>query len=690
MKMFNKQNFCHIASNNRNDVKVGVFVYKTTDNLDTVKASGYFNEKIIDINLHDLIIHEWHDPTDRTKVQYNLLCVTERTLDNVGTTIIHTKWDETVHDTLDAITATLNNLPNVYLKLDGTNIMTGPLKMRSSVSFKGAIAPSWDGVGFYKLNDNDSLTLMASMESTDGLTPAQNNTYNIGKASYKWKDAHIARVITAVLNNGYDIAVPVTNQAETLALKSDVDLAANSGRMITDEGVWYAKMDAAGTIPAEAAVEGRNYADFTQVDVDNNPIIVIYTYTSGAWTQTETITPPAEYDGYVPVTSKIWDIQEQAGQQGGRILWNHQSKDFTPYPLIISFEDAALSGTPTAPNLSAGSPNNQIVNKQSLNDALVNHGTGRNVGDIFFTARTDNALNGAVECNGAIYNTTDFTGAQSIGELLEDGKVPYVSMADYATALAADGSVGVFGWDGTGNTTFKVPTLTDIFIETGTAAQVGDYLAPSAPNVKATVPNIYRNNTGDVTGALNSTHETTEIRHTQTGGGWDVTPATLGIDASQASPVYKDSATTIQPNAVRYRAMIQLAISASDEAVATCTAVTSDVANLNTHRVIEFQAPTAQNNYTWYRKYADGWVEQGGHCEGDGLYDGTITINLPVTMSSAHYHVQKTNCWYYNAANANYVIFNIWNKTTTSFDAYLSNQTTDGDGFDWEVKGMAA
>ena len=30
------------------------------------------------------------------------------------------------------------------------------------------------------------------------------------------------------------------------------------------------------------------------------------------------------------------------------------------------------------------------------------------------------------------------------------------------------------------------------------------------------------------------------------------------------------------------------------------------------HRCIEFQAPTAENGYTWYRKYADGWVEQGG------------------------------------------------------------------------------
>ncbi|MBP9999681.1 MAG: hypothetical protein KBT14_03260, partial [Proteobacteria bacterium] len=28
--------------------------------------------------------------------------------------------------------------------------------------------------------------------------------------------------------------------------------------------------------------------------------------------------------------------------------------------------------------------------------------------------------------------------------------------------------------------------------------------------------------------------------------------------------------------------------------------------------VVESQTPTAENNYTWYRKYKSGWVEQGG------------------------------------------------------------------------------
>lgn len=688
--MFNKQNFCHIASNNRNDVKVGVFVYKTTDDLATVSTSGYFNDKIIDINLHDLIIHEWHDSTDRTKVQRNVLCVIERTLDNVGTAVIKSKWEGDIEQDIADLQTYVDQ---TFVRKDGTSIMTGPLKIRAG-SMQGAVAAYWDGVGFFKLNSDNSVTLLASMEATDGLCPATNNTYNLGKTNYKWKDAYIARVITSVINNGFDIAVPVTNQAETLALKSEVDTAANSGSQLTNKGVWYAKMYAATVVPTGAEYDGRNYADFSQTDINGDPIIVLYEGQSGAWVQTQTITPPADYNGYVTITSKIWDIAEQTGQQGGLVLWAFNTKTFTPYPKIISFEDAALTGTPTAPNLSAGSPNNQIVNKQSLGDALANHGTGRNVGDIFFTARTDNGLNGAVECNGATYNTTDFDGAQSIGELLEDGKVPYVSMADYATALAADGSVGVFGWDGTGNTTFKVPTLTDIFIETGTAAQVGDYIAPGLPNITGEYLPVGMGFPYGTygTGALYETGNATRKNVGQSSNNYNNTK-TIGFDASRSSSLYKNSVTTVQPNAVRYRAMIQLAISASDEAVATCTAVTSDVADLKDHRVIAFQAPTAENNYTWYRKYADGWVEQGGLTTESATGNNSnysLSITLAVEMADNNY-TGWCSAGFAGGSSWNGPYLDSGSSTTTvaKFGGWVSGSTTIT-AHAWEVKGIAA
>lgn len=239
--MFKTQNFCHIASNNRNQVKVGVFVYRTTDSLATVSASGYFNERIIDLKLHDIIIHEQIDASDATKVKQNFLCVVERTLTNVKVKIMDTDEVDGANTALSNLTTTgkanisakgTYNSSATYtsgtvgaaikgkVNIDGSSIMTGPLKMRAG-SMQCAIAPYWDGVGFFKLNSDNSVTLLASMEATDGLCPAANNTYNLGKTNYKWKDLYVSRVITGVLNNGANINVPTV--AGTLARVEDIE-----------------------------------------------------------------------------------------------------------------------------------------------------------------------------------------------------------------------------------------------------------------------------------------------------------------------------------------------------------------------------------------------------------------------------------------------------------------------------------
>ena len=367
--MFNKQNFCHVASNNRNEQKAGIFVYKTTDNLATVSVSGYFNEKIIDINLHDFIIHEWHDPTDRTKVEYNLLCVVERTLENVGTSVIKTNWEKGIEALIEQIQTDLNGKVNI----NGTSIMTGPLKMAAG-SMRGAISPYFNGISFFRMDAQGNLLgAIASLTNTD-FKPFEDTTMDLGTTDRKFKTLYVTNI-----NNGYDIAVPVTNSADTLALKSEVDLAANSGDQLTPKGVWYAKMYAA-TVPP-AATDGTNYADFSQVDGNGDPIIVLYERQSGAWVQTDTITPPADYNGYVTVTSKIWDIPEQAGQQGGKVLWSHNQKTFTPYPQIISFEDAALTGNSTVV-MPLNPTNDNIANKGYVDSAVAASAAGVDLFDI--------------------------------------------------------------------------------------------------------------------------------------------------------------------------------------------------------------------------------------------------------------------------------------------------------------------
>lgn len=74
--------------------------------------------------------------------------------------------------------------------------------------------------------------------------------------------------------------------------------------------------------------------------------------------------------------------------------------------------------------------------------------------------------------------------------------------------------------------------------------------------------------------------------------------------------------------------------------------------------VIESQMPTGENNYTWYRKYKSGWVEQGG-------ISNTQLVVLPVAMANAHYHIQLTGIC--EAPTNNIFLFGYRDVTTTGF-----------------------
>ena len=105
--------------------------------------------------------------------------------------------------------------------------------------------------------------------------------------------------------------------------------------------------------------------------------------------------------------------------------------------------------------------------------------------------------------------------------------------------------------------------------------------------------------------------------------------------------------------------------------------------------VIDYQEPTAANNYTWYRKYKSGWVEQGGLCSG-------TAENNPVTMSiemrDTEYQVlaisdptDSVNGWGWITISRN-------TKTTTGFS--LGCRYGSGNVLPvrthWQVSGIAA
>ena len=106
----------------------------------------------------------------------------------------------------------------------------------------------------------------------------------------------------------------------------------------------------------------------------------------------------------------------------------------------------------------------------------------------------------------------------------------------------------------------------------------------------------------------------------------------------------------------------------------------------NVDFVIERQEPNAGNNYTWYRKYKSGWVEQGGQFGGDGA--GGITKTLPIEMADINYEVivsaNVSDGTFFGTAYKNSTTqITVW---TTN---YLGGMTRQA-GSHWRVSGMAA
>ena len=104
--------------------------------------------------------------------------------------------------------------------------------------------------------------------------------------------------------------------------------------------------------------------------------------------------------------------------------------------------------------------------------------------------------------------------------------------------------------------------------------------------------------------------------------------------------------------------------------------------------VVAWQNPTMENNYTWYRRYKSGWVEQG---------QGLLTINnstvvlhvLPIEMANTNYTVVITSNMN-NSGTGSYAVgvdlVTSTNFTTRGWGAGNSKVNT----FSWYVCGMAA
>ena len=127
--------------------------------------------------------------------------------------------------------------------------------------------------------------------------------------------------------------------------------------------------------------------------------------------------------------------------------------------------------------------------------------SSHNIGDIFFTTRTDNSLNGAVECNGSQYSFADISGIKG---LLDRGNIPSVTISEYNNQVSTNGSCGVFGyrdstemslcaWD----CPYNISNIPDTLYTEQSIPEVGDIVYSYEDNVLSQIGTVQvlQNNT---------------------------------------------------------------------------------------------------------------------------------------------------------------------------------------------------
>jgi hypothetical protein len=300
--------------------------------------------------------------------------------------------------------------------------------------------------------------------------------------------------------------------------------------------------------------------------------------------------------------------------------------------------------------------------------------------------------------SGAVYQavythlTADITGKTLQSEtisgttiqfyLADDGHkiCPASEESNVASIFSATGVAWYYIIDTT-NQRFKLPRTKFGF--TGIRTGVGKYVEAGIPNITGAfwIDSYYA---ASPDGAFTATDNYSAPNH----GNWAAEGWRIHLDASRASSVYGNS-DTVQPKATEMYLYFYVG-NFTQTALENTAGLNAELFNGKVdvgHQVIAFQAPTAANNYTWYRKYADGWVEQGGQTPKD---TGGSSVTLPVAMADANYSI---SCTLKNATTS---------TSTGGYDRYpgASVITTTGFWVDqpskadyytcWKVKGMAA
>lgn len=254
-----------------------------------------------------------------------------------------------------------------------------------------------------------------------------------------------------------------------------------------------------------------------------------------------------------------------------------------------------------------------------------------------------------------------------------------------AWASSHGGNVPYYS-SGNGSSTFRMPRLVGYVRGASGQSEAGAYVKEGLPNITGEVPGVPVDVGFTKNGAFSAT--TTTYQSGQVGGNsrW----STLYLDASKANPIYGNSShVTPETSIVLFGVYAFGEVSNVDalDASTLASALARVESNLET-KVDKTSAHIIEawsDGESWYNKYSNGWVEQGGRLlQGEGE-----TITFPVAFPDTEYHfVCSPIC---NTTDAGVASVQEHRKlrttTTTRVTCRWGGYSNTGVGVTWEAKG---
>lgn len=309
----------------------------------------------------------------------------------------------------------------------------------------------------------------------------------------------------------------------------------------------------------------------------------------------------------------------------------------------------------------------KAITPKQFKEATKDLGGGLPLGHLFawpFQTPPD----GCIQCNGSTYSRVLYKDFWNY--ISSKGWVKTES--EWNSIASANGGYCPYYSTGDGSTTFRTPKFAPFMQVAIASANVGAYHRAGLPNIKGDLPVGENSSIVDlqISGAFYQ-----DGTNTHRGLGSDSDNRQAHFDASRSNPIYGRS-STVQPESHGWMICVVVAGQATNIGSVDVGNVMSAVAQVQA-QVGAIITPSAyitktwRSGASWYRKWSDGFLEQGGAMPmTGGVTNRTISFNA--SFSSTTSYVVLVQSYQGGSSSYQYNNFHVLSKTASSFTGHNS------------------